>query len=92
MNLIDAIETFNRTGQPRIELRTARDGRVLACLPRLGREVVVRGSGGPEAGGPSSQDLAALCEEAQLAIAPGMALLEAGLAAIGRVAREGEPG
>jgi hypothetical protein len=89
MSLIDAIETFNRTGQPRIELRTAADGRVLARLPRLGREVVVRG-GGAEVGGPSSQDLAALCEEAQLAIAPGMALLEAGLAAIGRVAREGE--
>lgn len=92
MSLIEAIETFNRTGQPKIELRHGHDGRVLARLPRLGREVVVRGGGGLETGGPSSQDLAALCEEAQLAIAPGMALLEAGLAAIGRVAREGEPG
>jgi hypothetical protein len=85
MKLIDAIEAFNRSSQPKIELRHAADGRVLARLPRLGREIVVRGGCGP-----SSQDLAALCEEAQLAISPGMALLEAGLAAIGRVARDAE--
>jgi hypothetical protein len=31
-----------------------------------------------------------LCEEAQLAIAPGMTLLEAALAAMGKVARDEE--
>ncbi|HOW48653.1 MAG TPA: hypothetical protein P5163_14630 [Rubrivivax sp.] len=89
MNLVEAIEAFNRSAQPKIELRSAADGRLHARLPRLGREIVVRGSGSVPAA-PSSHDLAALCEEAQLAIAPGMALLEAGLAAIGKVARDAE--
>jgi hypothetical protein len=38
----------------------------------------------------TSQDIALLCEEAQLAIAPGMALLETALAAMGKVARDEE--
>jgi hypothetical protein len=91
MNLVEAIEAFNQTAQPKIELQLAADGRVLACLPRLGREIVVK-DGADAATRPrvASHDIAMLCEEAQLAIAPGMALLEAGLAAMGRVARDAE--
>jgi len=89
MNLVAAIEGFNRLGQPRIDLRQARDGRIVATLPRLGREVIVKGpSSHPEQ--VPAQDIALLCEEAQLAVAPGMALLEAALAAMGRVARDEE--
>jgi hypothetical protein len=88
MNLVEAIEAFNQTAQPKIELQLAADGRVLARLPRLGREIVVKDGGArPRV---ASHDIALLCEEAQLAIAPGMALLEAGLAAMGRVARDAE--
>lgn len=90
MKIVEAIEAFNRTAQPQIELVAARDGAVLARLPRLGRQIVVRSA--ETADGPklSSQDIALLCEEAQLAIAPGMTLLEAGLAAMGKVARDAE--
>lgn len=90
MNLVDAIEAFNRHGQPRIELRVQRDGRIVALLPRLDREILVRSAPLNAKPKVSSQDIALLCEEAQLAIAPGMALLEAALAAMGRVARDEE--
>ena len=67
----------------------AENGRTVATLPRLGKQSTVQGS--PRQPKPvSAQDIALLCEEAQLAIAPGMALLEAALAAIGRVARDEE--
>ena len=56
----------------------------------LGREIVVRGTDLNRRLKVSSQDIALLCEEAQLAIAPGMALLEAALAAMGKVARDQE--
>lgn len=88
MNLVDAIDAYNRSAQPKIELWVADDGRTLARLPRLGKAIVLKGAAhGPKV---SSQDIALLCEEAQLAVAPGMALLEAGLAAMGRVARDDE--
>ena len=90
MNLVAAIEAFNQHGQPRIELQVARDGRTLARLPRLGKEIVVKGSQLNPRLKISSQDIALLCEEAQLAIAPGMALLESALAAMGKVARDEE--
>jgi hypothetical protein len=89
MNLVAAIEAFNQLGRPRIELQQTRDGRTVALLPRLGREIVVKSS--PQHPKKvSSQDIALLCEEAQMAIAPGMALLEAALSAMGRVARDEE--
>jgi hypothetical protein len=89
LNLVAAIETFNRLGRPRIELRQTGDGRTVATLPRIGREIIVQGSKlHPQE--VSAQDIALLCEEAQSAIAPGMALLEAALAAMGRVARDEE--
>lgn len=90
MNLVDAIDAFNRTAQPKIELSVTRDGRTVAKLPRLGKEILVKGAAEGTGVRVSSQDIALLCEEAQLAIAPGMALLEAGLAAMGRVARDAE--
>ncbi len=90
MDLVSAIETFNKTSQPPIELQVTRDGRTLARLPRLGKQIVVRGTRLNQRPTVSSQDIALLCEEAQLAIAPGMALLEAALAAMGKVARDAE--
>jgi hypothetical protein len=90
MNLVSAIEAFNQHSQPPIELRVTRDGRTVARLPRLGRDIVVKGTPLNPKLKVSSQDVALLCEEAQLAIAPGMALLEAALAAMGKVARDAE--
>jgi hypothetical protein len=90
MNLVAAIEAFNKTGQPPIELVVLRDGHTVAKLPRLGREIVVKGTRLNPKLKVSSQDIALLCEEAQLAIAPGMTLLEAALAAMGKVARDKE--
>jgi len=92
MNLVAAIEAFNQHSQPRIELQPRRDGRTVALLPRLGREIVVKGGELNPRLKVSSQDIALLCEEAQLAIAPGMALLEAALATMGKVARDEEDG
>ncbi len=88
MNLVAAIEAFNKTSQPPIEIGALRDGRTVAKLPRLGREILVEGTHLNRKIKVSSQDIALLCEEAQLAIAPGMALLEAALAAMGKVARD----
>jgi hypothetical protein len=90
MNLVEAIEAFNQQGEPRIELRVQGDGRTVALLPRLSREILVKGTSQNPKLKVASQDIALLCEEAQLAIAPGMALLEAALAAMGRVARDEE--
>jgi hypothetical protein len=90
MNLVAAIEAFNRHGQPRIDLQLRRDGRTVAMLPRLGKEILVKGTPFNPNLKISSQDIALLCEEAQLAIAPGMALLESALAAMGKVARDEE--
>lgn len=90
MSLVAAIEAFNQHSQPRIELLTTRDGRTVARLPRSSKEIVVKGTGLNPKSRVSSQDIALLCEEAQLAIAPGMALLEAALAAMGKVARDQE--
>jgi hypothetical protein len=90
MNLVAAIEAFNQHGQPRIDLQVRRDGRTVAMLPRLGKEILVKGTPFNPNLKISSQDIALLCEEAQLAIAPGMALLESALAAMGKVARDEE--
>ncbi len=90
LNLVAAIEAFNRHGQPRIDLQVRRDGRTVAVLPRLGKEILVKGTPLNPQLKISSQDIALLCEEAQLAIAPGMALLESALATMGKVARDEE--
>ena len=88
MDLISAIETFNEAGGPQIELLTTRDGRVRATLPRLKREIIVEGSRFNKDVKVTAADVAALCEEARLAFAPGMALLQAGLGALGELERE----
>jgi hypothetical protein len=90
MNLVSAIEAFNKTGQPPIELSVMRDGRTVARLPRLDKQILVKGTALNRQLKVSTQDIALLCEEAQLAIAPGMALLESALAAMGKVARDAE--
>jgi hypothetical protein len=79
MSLTDAIEAFNKSSEPRIELRPRRDGRVNAHLPRVGREILVEGSPFNKEVQVAATDIAWLCEEARRAAAPGMALLEAGL-------------
>lgn len=90
MKLVAAIEAFNEQGRPRIELKVLGDGRTVARLPRLGRDITVQHALSGAQARLSSQDIALLCEEAQLAITPGMALLEAALAAMGKVARDEE--
>lgn len=90
MKLVAAIEAFNEQGRPRIELKVLGDGRTVARLPRLGRDITVQHPPSVAPARLSSQDIALLCEEAQLAITPGMALLEAALAAMGKVARDEE--
>jgi hypothetical protein len=82
MSLTDAIHTFNQSSQPQITLQPSRDGRVTAHLPRLGRDVLVEGSPFNQDVKVTAADIAALCEEARRASAPGTALLEAGLGAL----------
>ncbi len=87
MNLIAAIEAFNESSQPQIDLRPSRDGRVSAFLPRLGREILVEDSQFKEDVRVTAEDVAWLCEEARRAFAPGMALLGAGLSALSDLER-----
>lgn len=87
MNLIAAIEAFNKSSQPQIDLQPSRDGRVTAVLPRVGREIIVEGSQYKMDVKVTAEDVAWLCEEARRAFAPGMALLEAGLGALGDLDR-----
>jgi hypothetical protein len=82
MDLTAAIEAFNETTQPQIELQPTRDGRITAVLPRVGREILVEGSQFNEDVKVTAEDIAWLCEEARRAFAPGMALLEAGIGAL----------
>jgi len=83
MNLTAAIEAFNESSQPQIVLGPRRDGRVVASLPRVGREILSEGSRFNKDVKVTAEDVAWLCEEARRALAPGMALLEAGLGALG---------
>lgn len=88
MNLTAAIEAFNESSQPPIVLeKRHRDGRVTAVLPRVGREILVEGSPFNKDVKVTAADVAWLCEEARRAFAPGMALLEAGLDALGELNR-----
>jgi hypothetical protein len=87
MDLTAAIEAFNASSQPQIELLTTRDARVVAKLPRVNREIIVQDSAFNEAVKVTAADVAWLCEEARRAVAPGMALLEAALGALGDLDR-----
>lgn len=82
MDLTAAIEAFNESSQPPINLQTKRDGRVNAVLPRVGREILVTGSPFNKDVQVRAMDVALLCEEARRAIASGMALLEAALGSL----------
>lgn len=79
LDLVAAIETFNKSSQPDITLLVTRDGRTVAKLPRVGQEIVVKETKLNPAIHVTAKDLAWLCEEARLASAPGQALLAAGL-------------
>jgi hypothetical protein len=83
MDLTGAIEAFNETSQPRIELVTSRDGRVTATLPRVGQKIIAQGSAFNTDVKVTASDVALLCEEARRASAPGMTLLDAALAELG---------
>jgi hypothetical protein len=82
MDLKTAIESFNESSQPLIELHPRRDGRVVAKLPRVGREIIVEGSPFNKEVKVTAADVALLCEEARRATAPGMELLAAALGAL----------
>jgi len=82
MDLTAAIEAFNASSQPQIELLTTRDARVVAKLPRVNREIIVKDSSFNKNVKVTVADVAWLCEEARRAVAPGMALLEAALGAL----------
>jgi hypothetical protein len=85
MDLTAAVEAFNASSQPQIELRPTRDGRVNAFLPRVGREILVEGSRFNQEVKVTAADAAWLAEEARRAAAPGLALLEAALGALGEL-------
>lgn len=89
MGLVTLIEEFNIASEAKIDLRQTRDGRVGAVLPRTGREILVEGSDFKEEVRVTPHDLAALCQEVRQALAPGLALLDAGLEAL--AAFEGAP-
>ena len=82
MGLTAAIEAFNTSSQPQIECLTTRDARVVAKLPRVNREIIVKDSSFNKNVKVTVADVAWLCEEARRAVAPGMALLEAALGAL----------
>lgn len=77
--LADAIETFNRSAQPKIKTLTTRDGRMVAKLPRVGREIIIVGSPFNKDIRVRASDVAWLCEEARRAADPGFSLLRAAL-------------
>ena len=81
-DLLAAIATFNKSSQPEITVLTTRDGRTVAKLPRTDHEITVKGTSLNPSVKVTAKDLAWLCEEAHLASAPGLALLEAALAVL----------
>ncbi len=89
MNLTVAIKALNESSKLQIVLQTSRDGRVTAVLPRVGRKIIVEGSPFNKDIKVTAADLACLCEEARRAFAPGMSLLEAGLATLSDLDRGG---
>ena len=79
MTVHEAIAALNEVSSEKIKTQTSRDGREVATLPRVGREVIIRDSQFKENVKVSAMDLAWLCEEARLAMAPAQALLNAAL-------------
>lgn len=87
MELTAAIDAFNKSSRPQINYFATRDGRWVAQLPRVDREIIVGDALQGDAK-VTAEDIAWLCEEARRASAPGMALLEAALSALGDLDRE----
>jgi hypothetical protein len=81
MELIEAIDAFNKSSSPQIDVSPTRDGRSIAHLPRVNREINVSDARFSDAK-VTAEDIAWLCEEARRASAPGMALLEAALSVL----------
>ena len=86
--LLAAIAAFNTSSQPEITVLTTRDGRTVATLPRLGQEITVGDATMNSRVKVTVTDMALLCEEARLASAPGLSLLDAALAALRAVAKK----
>ena len=78
--LVQAIETYNETAAQKIELKPVRDGKVTAILPLSGKEAVVQGNI-THTREVTAADIALVCREARLAMAPALTLLDAALAA-----------
>jgi len=78
MTLHKAIEALNKVSAEKITTSFTRDGREIAKLPRVNREVIIGDSQFNNVK-VSEVDVAWLCQEARLAIAPGHALLDAAL-------------
>ena len=89
MNLTSAIEAYNESSEPKIELGPRRDGSWVANLPRVGREIRVEGSQFSARNQVTATDVALLCEEAR-GDGAGLALLDAALSAFGELKAEGE--
>jgi hypothetical protein len=87
MNLTAAIEAFNESSQPQINVSPTRAGSMIAYLPRVDRQILVEDSRFTD-DKVTAEDIGWLCEEARRAFAPGMALLEAGLSALSELERE----
>jgi hypothetical protein len=81
MELIEAIDAFNKSSSPQIDVSPTRDGRSIAHLHRVNREINVSDARFSDAK-VTAEDIAWLCEEARRASAPGMALLEAALSVL----------
>jgi hypothetical protein len=79
MTVHDAIAALNDVSTEKIKTLVTRDGREVAKLPRVGREVIIRDSQFKEDVKVTATDIAWLCEEARLAMAPAQALLNAAL-------------
>ena len=84
MKLTTAIQDYNKSSHRKIKLSPTRDGRVTAKLPLVGRQILAEGSSFNKEVVVTGTDVAWLCEEARRSLAPGMALLEASLAQLGK--------
>jgi formylmethanofuran:tetrahydromethanopterin formyltransferase len=82
MTVHEAIAALNDVSTEKIKTLTTRDGREIADLPRVGREVIIRDSSFNKNVKVTPADIAWLCEEARLAMAPAQALLNSALDAL----------
>jgi hypothetical protein len=86
MTLHKAIDALNKVSAEKITTSFTRDGREIAKLPRVDREILIGGSEFNASVRVSEVDIAWLCQEARIAMAPAHALLDAALAQLKAVA------